>query len=225
MSIQYKMKTFSEKKGYFTEKVVNFLNSPQLKYSESQEIEILYSELVYMLLSQEDVSSEIKEVFVNGKLNTIRNKFDWLNLYLQFRTFVYENYKLKVVTLVKQYDFDKAYILISEAISLNAENVVLLEKVVSNFKKQNLYDELIKLYRMMYIYTEKPKFFLEIAKIYEQINNYSEAINYYLNYCESTNPNSKIYYKLADLFYKTDDKDSMKASLEYAKKLEVENGL
>ena len=110
------------------------------------------------------------------------------------------------------------------AIEINPKNVKLVEELAPRFIKAALQEELIKLYKIAYIYNIEPEFFEKIGDLYREIENYEEAINYYLNYCESTEPTPNIYYKLAELFERNNDSESAKASLEFAKKLESENG-
>lgn len=110
-----------------------------------------------------------------------------------------------------------------KAIESHPKNVKLAIKLASRFKKAGLYEELIKLHKMAYIYNVEPKHFEKIGDIYMQIGKYEEAINYYLNYCESAKPTPKVYYKLAEVFEKNNDLESKESCLEFAKKLEAEN--
>ncbi len=111
-----------------------------------------------------------------------------------------------------------------KAIELSPKNVKLVEELAPRFIKAGLQEELIKLYKIAYIYNIEPEYFEKIGDLYNDIENYEEAINYYLNYCESTEPASRIYYKLAEIFEKNNDSESAQTSLEFAKKLEAENG-
>lgn len=111
-----------------------------------------------------------------------------------------------------------------KAIEQSPKNVKLVEELAPRFKNAGLQEELIKLYKIAFIYNVEPEFFEKIGDLYNELENYEEAINYYLNYCESTQPTPKIYYKLAELFKKTNDLESAKTSVEFAKKLESENG-
>ena len=111
-----------------------------------------------------------------------------------------------------------------KAIEESPKNVTLVEKLETRYKKAGLYEELIKLYKMAFIYTEQAKYFKKIGNLYKKLENYEEAINYYLSYCEITKPTPKIYYTLADIFEKNNDLESKQSCLEFAKKLEAERG-
>lgn len=117
-----------------------------------------------------------------------------------------------------------AYDEICKEIELNPKNVSLVENLEERFKKAGLQEELIKLYKIAFIYNVEPKYFEKIGDLYNEVENYEEAINYYLNYCESSKVTPEIYYKLADTFKKNNDLESHHACIEYAKKLELENG-
>lgn len=110
------------------------------------------------------------------------------------------------------------------AIEESPKNVKLVDKLATRFKKAGLHNELIKLYKMAFIYTEQSKYFRKIGDLYNKLENYEEAINYYLNYCETTKPTPKIYYTLAETFEKNNDLESKQSCLEFAKKLEAEGG-
>ena len=112
---------------------------------------------------------------------------------------------------------------ICKEIEFSPKNVSLVENLEERFKKVGLEEELIKLYKIAFIYNVEPKYFKKIGDLYNEIGNYEEAINYYLNYCESTKVSSEIYYKLADIFKKNNDLESHRACIEYEKKLELEN--
>lgn len=111
-----------------------------------------------------------------------------------------------------------------KTIEESPKNVKLVDKLATRFKKAGLYEELIKLYKLGFIYNVEPKYFEKIGDLYTKIGNYEEAINYYLNYCESTKPKAKIYYKLAEIFEKNNDLESRQSCLDFAKKLEAELG-
>lgn len=119
---------------------------------------------------------------------------------------------------------NNSYEELCRAIEDHPKNVKLVDKFATRFKKARLYEELIKLYKMAFVYNVEPKYFEKIGDLYTKIENYEEAINYYLNYCESTKPTPKIYYKLADVFEKNNDSESKHACLDFAKKLETEHG-
>ena len=80
------------------------------------------------------------------------------------------------------YTYDK----ICKEIELNPKNVSLTENLEERFKKAVLQEELIKLYKIAFIYNVEPRYFEKIGDLYNEIENYEEAINYYLNYCESS---------------------------------------
>lgn len=111
-----------------------------------------------------------------------------------------------------------------KAIEESPKNVKLVEKLATRYKKAGLENELIKLYKIAFIYTEQPTYFKKIGDLYKKLENYEEAINYYLNYCETTKPTPKIYYMLAEMFEKNNDLESKQSCLEFAKKLEAERG-
>lgn len=110
-----------------------------------------------------------------------------------------------------------------KAIEETPKNVKLVDKFATRFKKAGLYEELIKLYKLGFIYNLEPKYFEKIGDLYRKLENYEEALNYYLNYCEITNPTPKIYYKLAEVFEKNNDIESKQSCIDFAKKLESEN--
>ena len=116
---------------------------------------------------------------------------------------------------------NNSYEELCKEIELHPKNVKLVGKLASRFKKAGLYEELIKLYKMAFVYNVDTKFFEKIGDLYKKIENYEEAINYYLNYCESTKPTPRIYYKLAEVFEMNNDLESKQACLDFAKKLEA----
>lgn len=119
---------------------------------------------------------------------------------------------------------ENSYEALCRAVEESPKNVKLVVKLASRFKKAGLYEELIKLYKLAFIHNVEPKYFEKIGDLYVKTENYEEAINYYLNYCESAKPTPKIYRKLATVFEKNNDTESKHACLEFAKKLEAERG-
>ncbi|MBR3890205.1 hypothetical protein IKJ53_06785, partial [bacterium] len=138
---------------------------------------------------------------------------------------IYKYYSEKIKDSIKTGNESAVFDYLAQAVELDVKNVVLVEEISSKFKKSEKLEELIKLYKIMFVRTVKPKYFEKIADLYVKLEQYDEAINYYLNYCESVEPSAKVYYKLADTFAKNNDTESMQSCLEFAKKLEAENGL
>ena len=116
------------------------------------------------------------------------------------------------------------YEAICKEIEKSPKNIKFVEKFEQRFKDAGLFDELIKLYQMSLVQNEDVSYFEKIADLYNECGNYEEAINYYLNYCESTEATPEIYYKLAEVFEKNNDIQSTTSCLEFAKKLEEKHG-
>lgn len=119
---------------------------------------------------------------------------------------------------------ENTYESLAKLIEESPKNIKCAEEFEQRFKDAGLQEELIKLYKLAFIYNSEPIFFEKIGDLYNELENYEEAINYYLNYCETDEVTPEIYRKLAVVFEKNNDIKSAEASLEFAKKLETERG-
>ena len=205
----------------FEEKIDAFLDIDEVSFDDAKEIESLYNAIANELL--QNSSEEVQKYLVNPEENECPIEFKSLKKYKKFQKHIYKFYSEKIKDGIKSKE--EVFDYLAEAIELDAKNIVLVEDISARYKKLNMFEELIKLYKIMFIRTVKPKYFEKIADLYVKLEQYDEAINYYLNYCESVEPSAKIYYKLADVFEKNNDAESMQSCLEFAKKLEAENEL
>lgn len=205
----------------FEAKVETFLDIDEISFDDAKEIEFLYDTIANELLLGS--SEDVQKYLVNSDENECPIEFKFLKKYKKFKKHIYKFYSEKIKDCVKSNG--EVFDYLAEAIELDAKNVALVEDISARYKKSGMLDELIKLYKIMFVQTVKPKYFEKIADLYVKLEQYSDAINYYLNYCESTEPSAKVYYKLADVFEKNNDMESMQSCLEFAKKLEAENEL
>lgn len=102
---------------------------------------------------------------------------------------------------------------ICNAIENDPKNVSLVSALEEYFQKAELYEELVKLYKIAFIYNLDPIYFEKIAELYIKMDDYQEAINYYLKFCETKSPEPKTLYRLANIFEKTGDLKSKEMCL------------
>ena len=207
----------------FEERVETFMDSDEFSFVTAKEIESLYNTITNELL--QDSSEEVKKYLLNPEENDCPLEVKPLKKYKKFHKHIYKYYSEKIKDSIKSGDETVVFDYLAQAVELDVKNVVLVEEISSRFKKSEKLEELIKLYKIMFVRTVKPKYFEKIADLYVKLGQYDEAINYYLNYCESVEPSAKVYYKLAETFAKNNDTESMQSCLEFAKKLEAENEL
>ena len=130
----------------------------------------------------------------------------------------------KIKKYLKDKNYKKAYPLMMSAICSDMKNITLIDSLASEFKKCKLYNELIEIYKLDFQYTLNPKYFEKIGDLYFKIGDLESASENYFNYAETSKPVARIYNKLAKVFEKQGDIDSMKTCLAQAELLEGSNG-
>ena len=125
-----------------------------------------------------------------------------------------------IKTAIKKKNYQKAMKDIINAVREDMKNVVLVELLEKDFIENNLLNDLIEMYKMMFYYTIKPTYFEKIGDILYRQEEYSEALDNYLNCAEGIGGYSQIYKKLADVFEKLNDNESSLACLKQAELIE-----
>lgn len=125
-----------------------------------------------------------------------------------------------IKTAIKKKNYKKAMDAIISAVREDMKNVVLIEHLEKEFIENNLLNDLIEMYKLMFYYTIKPIYFEKIGDILCKQEEYSEALENYLNCAEGMGGYSQIYRKLADVFEKLNDNESKLACLKQVELIE-----
>lgn len=126
-----------------------------------------------------------------------------------------------IKTAIKKKNFKKAMKDIILAVKEDIKNVVLIENLAGEFLEQGLVNDLIEMYKLMFYYTVNPLYFEKIGDILYEKEEYSDAIENYLNCAEGMGRYSPIYRKLANVFDKINDNES---KLECLRQVEIIEG-
>lgn len=122
----------------------------------------------------------------------------------------------ELLTAIENKDYKKASEVLSLAFLENSQNIDLIKYIEKEFIDSELYNEVIELYKLEFIYTSNPICFEKIGDIYVLTNELEQALDAYLNCAEISEDNHDIYIKLADVFGKLNDNESRIACLKQA---------
>ena len=142
----------------------------------------------------------------------------------KFQKYVTKTALAKIDTAMKKNNLSNLINYISIAIRTDLKNIKLLEKLSQKYKENCLYSELSEIYKMLFIYTSNIHYLEKIGDTDYKGGKYESALDNYLGFAEISDPNSKIYKKMAKVFGKLGDNASKSACLKQAKILEGENG-
>ncbi|MCM1266145.1 MAG: tetratricopeptide repeat protein [Candidatus Gastranaerophilales bacterium] len=140
-------------------------------------------------------------------------------LYSYIKQYTEDNIK----SAIQNNNFDKIFELLSIALKCDIKNIILVNYIVEAFEKNELYKELIDLYKLMFVYDLNPLYFEKIGDIYYKQEEYQEALDSYLNCAELSDDYAEIYRKLANVFEKINDNESKLACIKQADTIEGKN--
>lgn len=144
--------------------------------------------------------------------------------FCKFQKYITKTALAKIDTAIKKHNLSNLINYISIAIRTDLKNIKLLEKLSSAFKENFLYSELSEIYKMLFIYTSNINYLEKIGDFDYKNGKYESALDNYLGFAEISDPNPRIYKKMAKVFGKLGDNDSKSACLKQVKILEDENG-
>ena len=125
-----------------------------------------------------------------------------------------------IKTAIKKKDFSKAMNNIILAVKEDMKNVVYIENLADEFIENGLSNDLIEMYKLMFYYTVNTIYFEKIVDVLYKNEEYSEAVENYLNCAEGIGGYSQIYKKLANVFEKLNDNESKLACLKQVEIIE-----
>lgn len=222
------MSSFEKSLAEFDSKAKNFIKNPDLYSKEVDEVLSLYNSLLMDLLEKKKLPEAVYKFSVNHLENeeiVLPVGYEPLKTVFELYSVIRESASLLIKNSVKSKDYKSAFNLLIRAVRLNIKNIDLFGMISELFIEQELFTELIELYKIEFVYTSNPLCLERVGDVYVKLEDYESALDYYLNCAEVSVDYAQIYIKLADVFGRINDNDSRLACLEHAKKLEGSNGL
>ena len=207
-------------------KIKDFISSKgNLLGSEYAEIIDEYDEITLELINQDDLPDCVSKFISNeyGADSNLPEKYSGLTSVRKLGEYAYKTATKEIKKSIKSDSYGVGIKYFTKAFSANPANVSLLYLYENKFKKLKIYSELLELYKAVFAHTYDPVSCEKMGDIYMILKDYDKSVEYYLNYAELTEENSKIYLKLANAFEKLGDKDSYNACIEQAKRIEESN--
>lgn len=194
---------------------------------DKDEIERIYSDyddICLDIIADESIPKDISDYILKDLTNIqLPQKYLILSEMYEFKERITKILRNKISDAVKTGSFSEIADYLMFALRVDIKNVELYDYVADLYKENELYKELIEVYRTAFIFTTNPDYFTKIGDVQILMKNYDSAIDSYLSYAEIKGPTAEIYKKLAELFDKINDNESKLACIEQMKSLEVSN--
>jgi len=211
---------------HYSSKIDKFVKDKVFDYNSLQSLLKEFDKISAFLMSDNDTPDIVKNFLSDEYLNPeikLPAKYKNLNCIFKLRNYVKSYSEEHIKALFKKKEYKKAIEILALAVQTDIRNVVMVENILDLYRQHNMYQRIVELYQMMFVYTMDPLYFEKIGDTYFSAEKYQEAIDSYLNCAEYTDDNVGIYEKLADVFGKINDNESRIACLNHIKVLRGAN--
>lgn len=205
------------------EKSVSDLSEKSFSLSEWKDICKLFSqydELTSFLVSSDETPANIKEYLINGSKTEFPEEYSYLELYEKFKKKSADNLIDLINKNLKEQDIKSVLNYITYLVQTDINRVEIFEKTADYFIENELTQELIEVYKILFFYSSNPLYFEKIGDVYSSAGDYEKAVSSYIDCAEVSDNNVGVYKKLAEIFKKTGDEVSYNACMEQMKIVE-----
>jgi len=210
----------------YSERIYHFINNETIDEAVLKDLLNDFDDIsVFLILS--DKTPKIVKDYISAENfdeNTnLPEDYSEIKSVLKLREYITKKCTKNIKNSIKNKNFTDIIKYISIGLKADNKNTVLAENIAEMYKENELYSNLIELYRIMFIYTENPLYFEKIGDTYYDTEKFNEAIDSYLNCAEATEDYVQIYEKLAKTFGKVNDNESRIACLNHIKQIGGKN--